>query len=205
MHNPFAGWRVTDVWRAGHYAVDYGMDAGVSFGAPAAGVYRHDGPWKDAGNRGVLTLADGRVIVFCHLSSHVAPHGARVAEGDTLARIGNTGTSFGPHMHTFGLTASGNRWNWTLEAGAKPAPKPAAVPVAALPTVEVDQMRTFNIVGQGIWFAAPGIAPVHVKNTSHLKLLQRYIVAPAVGDKRETFNAVELRIIGAYLQGKTPA
>ena len=142
MHNPFATWRVTDTWRSGHRAVDYGMDEGVPFGSPAAGIYRHDGPWRDAGIRGVLTLDDGRLILFCHLSAHIAAHGSRVAEGQSLARVGNTGTSGGPHMHTYGLTATGQRWDWTRDLAAAAA----AAAAAAIDFITTREDTTMHIV-----------------------------------------------------------
>lgn len=142
MHNPFALYRVTDRWRAGHQAVDYGMDEGTPFGSPSVGVYRHDGEWDDAGVRGSLLLPDGSVIRFCHLLRHVAADGARVAEGQTLAESGNTGTSTGPHMHTYGLTPKGQRWNWTIQATAAGVTPPRPFLTPATDSPEEDNMAT---------------------------------------------------------------
>lgn len=138
MHNPFAGLRVWDTWRPGHLAVDYGMDVGDAITAPAAGVYRHDGYFRDAGIRGSLVLPDGSRILFCHLSRHVVGDGARVAEGQTIAEAGNTGTSSGSHLHTYGLTPAGARWNWTIPATLAGVEPPRPFPTDPEPDPDPD-------------------------------------------------------------------
>lgn len=134
MHNPFLAYPRSQGWHAAHLAVDYATPIGVEFGAPAAGTYRRLSPNLSRSDRtapgywGELRLDDGRSIRFCHLDRHIAAHGRRVEEGDPLAVTGNTGYVLpkptpnnpraGAHMHTYGLTATGARWDWTLDASA---------------------------------------------------------------------------------------
>jgi|GEM_PF-3130455 len=162
--NPFAAYRVSGTWRVGHSAVDYATPIGTPVLAPDGGVYvrcpaqlaRKAG---QAGVWGYLRLPDGRRIVFCHLERHVAADGQRVSRGDLLATTGNSGyvlpsptlqnPHLGAHMHTYGLTAAGTRWNWTLEAaGPAPAvettPIPTPIPIpepAVVPEEDEDDMN----------------------------------------------------------------
>ena len=150
--NPFLGHRVSVPWTAAHQAVDYATPIGFRFVAPADGVYYRmpdelsRTPGK-AGRWGRLVLDDGRSITFCHLNRHIAHHGQRVTGGRTvLAETGNTGYVrpaptrrqpwLGAHMHTYGLTARGDRWDWTRWASPAvidppkrlPTPKPEPAP-----------------------------------------------------------------------------
>lgn len=205
MHNPFAGLRVTDVWRPGHQAVDYGMDEGDPFGAPAPGRYRR--AWfDDAGNMGILHLAGGAQIRFCHLSRHVARDGEWVREGQTLGRVGETGLGNGPHMHTYGLYPNGARWDWTRSASG---PAPAFLDLTPLPIPSPKELadmavKMINVLNRGIHLTVPGQGLIHIRNVADAQLLERYLSAPSTGEKRETINAAEADRLAAYLKGLTP-
>ncbi|MCZ4069232.1 M23 family metallopeptidase [Microbacterium sp. H37-C3] len=118
-------------------AMDYATPIGFAYRAPADGVYRRlasnlsQTDTSAAGHLGELLIVggkwDGYRIRFAHNDHHVAAHGARVERGSTvLAATGNTGyvrprptpawPSAGVHVHTYGLTPDGDRWNWTLYA-----------------------------------------------------------------------------------------
>jgi len=130
IYNPFSrSYKVTNSWSVYHRAVDYNTPVGFRFGAPYSGTYyrlpselsRTDR--LAAGVWGELVLADGRRIRFCHLKKHIAANGARVVKGQILGETGNTGYVIprptvwrpynGAHVHTYGLTRAGSRWNWT--------------------------------------------------------------------------------------------
>lgn len=98
----------------GHTGVDYGVPEGTPVGAPADGevvfvgrqVYtRADGSTGGAGN--YLSVRHGdeahgfSYSAFFHLrdDSAVVEVGDRVEQGDTLAEVGSTGGSTGPHLH----------------------------------------------------------------------------------------------------------
>lgn len=50
---------------------------------------------------------DGRRYYYCHLASRAVKAGQKVAEGDHIGIMGNTGYSFGRHLH-FEVRTSGN-------------------------------------------------------------------------------------------------
>lgn len=143
--NPFLDFQMSQGWTDGSHArnpaMDYATPIGREFGSPGAGIYRRlasnlsrDDP-SAAGHMGELLLQgdgwDGFRIRFGHLDHHIARHNARVEQMELIIATGNTGyvrprptsaqPSLGAHVHTYGLTPSGARWNWTLYAGAPSA------------------------------------------------------------------------------------
>ena len=56
----------------------------------------------------VLAGSDGWDYVYCHASSVAVGAGQRVRAGDLVGWSGNTGRSFGPHLH-FGVQSPGGR------------------------------------------------------------------------------------------------
>ena len=152
LYNAFKKYRVTTGWATGHEAIDYATPLGFKFGAPEDGTYyrmpdqlgRYPG---QAGRWGYLKLSNGKRIYFCHLDKHIAAHGQKVKKGDILAATGNTGyvlpspTSASPHngahMHTYGLTDLGIRWDWTIGSSATlPVEAPASVDNVKYTTVQ---------------------------------------------------------------------
>lgn len=141
------------------------------------------------------------------------PNGSHVSAGTLCAlsdgRIGTfgAGTSSGSHIHFQGHAPDGTRIPWqdvpppvSLSGGSS---RPITQPETK--TEEETFMRLVNITGnEGVWFLAPGIAPVKVQDTYHLTLLIRLIENTKTGDDRETFNARERDIIGVYLRGIAP-
>jgi hypothetical protein len=154
VFNPFASFRVSDTWRVGHQAVDYATPQGTLFVAPATGLYRHrpaeldDDTPGQAGIYGDIVLPNAYRIRVCHLDEHVAHDGAFVHARETLlAATGNTGYSFGPHMHTTGFDAAGNRWDWTrfaipITPGGAALAGDGSTPFPDPPTEEEDMSFT---------------------------------------------------------------
>lgn len=98
--SPF-GWRTHPVLggRRFHAGTDFGAPTGTPIRAAADGVV------VAAGHRGGYGLlvdvrhGDGRLTRYAHASRlHVRP-GQRVRAGQTIARVGQTGTATGPHLH----------------------------------------------------------------------------------------------------------
>lgn len=54
---------------------------------------------------------DGKKYYYCHLASRAVKAGQRVEEGDHIGIMGNTGYSFGKHLHFAVRTGSGSRLN----------------------------------------------------------------------------------------------
>jgi murein DD-endopeptidase MepM/ murein hydrolase activator NlpD len=86
----------------GHRGVDFKAPAGTPIKAPFdALVVRRNWNWKSNGNCLELRERGGRrTAIFLHLAEPPAvPNGARVARGEVVAKAGNTGHSFAPHVH----------------------------------------------------------------------------------------------------------
>ena len=67
------------------------MDAGV--------VIYSDNGIRGYGNMIVLAHGDDIFTVYAHNSKNKVDKGDRVDKGETIALIGNTGRSTGPHLH----------------------------------------------------------------------------------------------------------
>ncbi|MEK7217932.1 MAG: M23 family metallopeptidase [Patescibacteria group bacterium] len=99
----------------GHNGFDFGVPEGTTVYAP------HDGTLtvKDDGSSGyglsVVIEAPNRRSLLAHCSQVTAPNGLTIAQGDPVAKSGNSGNSHGPHLHwTFKILKDGivqNRQN----------------------------------------------------------------------------------------------
>ncbi len=60
-----------------------------------------DPVWARAGNTVVIDHGTGEYSVLCHMQqgSVTVPRGERVAQGQVIGRVGNSGNSRGPHLH----------------------------------------------------------------------------------------------------------
>lgn len=88
-----------------HKGVDWPMPSGALLKAVAGGIVSHTRN-AAAGNKLELSLGDGLVATYHHLSSYIAKAGAQVAAGADIAKVGSTGRSSGPHLH-FGIKKDG--------------------------------------------------------------------------------------------------
>lgn len=82
-----------------HNGVDISAVVGTSIKAPESGKIIK--VWEDVrGGRCLAMMGDsGKRYGFAHLSQQLEDAGERVAQGDVIARTGNTGASTGPHLH----------------------------------------------------------------------------------------------------------
>ena len=86
-------------WGRIHEGIDIGASTGTPIVAAAAGRVIVSG-WS--GGYGYLVVVDhgnGMATAYAHNSSLVAGVGQQVAQGQLIAYVGNTGNSFGPHLH----------------------------------------------------------------------------------------------------------
>jgi murein DD-endopeptidase MepM/ murein hydrolase activator NlpD len=86
--------------RRPHLGVDYGAPYGTPVRAVAAGVVEFAGWSGEAGRMVRIRHSGGYKTAYLHLSSF-GPNirvGSRVAQGDTIGRVGQTGTATGPHL-----------------------------------------------------------------------------------------------------------
>lgn len=88
-----------------HKGIDYPMPSGAVLKAVAAGTVSHTRN-AAAGNKLELSIGNGLVAGYHHLSSFIAGKGSSVGRGADVARVGSTGRSSGPHLH-FSLKRDG--------------------------------------------------------------------------------------------------
>ena len=97
----YFGWRlhpVTGEWRF-HDGVDFGYDAGTPIYALRKGTVAYASEYGGYGNCVIINLAGGLHTLYAHCSSLAVCSGEEVAEGATIAYVGSTGVSTGPHLH----------------------------------------------------------------------------------------------------------
>ena len=82
-----------------HEGIDVTAPMGTPIEAPAAGVVRDAGWEAGYGNTVVIDHGFGTVTKFAHASKILVREGQRVARGQRIALVGNTGLATGPHLH----------------------------------------------------------------------------------------------------------
>lgn len=87
-------------WGSFHWGLDIAADNLSEIGAAAAGVVIESG-WKNDsyGYAVMIDHGNGRQTLYGHCSSVVAEVGDWVETGQTVALVGSTGNSTGPHVH----------------------------------------------------------------------------------------------------------
>lgn len=82
-----------------HRGVDLATPTGTSVLSPANGYVLKLRSDSICGNGLEIRHSDGFDTVYCHLSQFLVSEGETVADGDVVAKTGNTGRSTGPHLH----------------------------------------------------------------------------------------------------------
>src|SRR6266581_4856789 len=95
------GWRIDPFTgeRALHEGVDFPADIGTPIRAAAAGVVVASGTHPQYGQ--YVDVDHGRDLVtrYAHASKLLVTDGALIKRGQTIALVGNSGRSTGPHLH----------------------------------------------------------------------------------------------------------
>ena len=90
-------------WRGGlHNGIDIGAGYGDPIYAAASGTVWIAGWSNSAGNWVVINHGGGVLTVYMHASALYVSSGQSVSAGQPIAAVGNTGYSFGAHLH-FGV------------------------------------------------------------------------------------------------------
>jgi murein DD-endopeptidase MepM/ murein hydrolase activator NlpD len=130
---------VLNTYRA-HRGVDYGAGYGAAVVAVSAGTVVESGWAGGAGRRVVVRHASGYESAYFHLSAFGAGirAGARVEQGQTIGRVGNSGTVTGTHLH-YELKKNGTHVNPVVEHRNMPPGVP--IPASALPAFLAERDR----------------------------------------------------------------
>jgi murein DD-endopeptidase MepM/ murein hydrolase activator NlpD len=82
-----------------HPGLDVGAVEGTPIRASAGGVVKFAGPKGGYGNAVEIDHGHGLVTVYAHASELLVSTGDSVEAGQSIARVGSTGRSTGPHLH----------------------------------------------------------------------------------------------------------
>lgn len=142
-HHPFL-----QTWRA-HAGVDYAAPAGTRVRAVGDGVVEFVGRQGGYGNVIMIRHQSNVVTVYAHLLGFTRGlhKGVQVAQGETIAAVGQTGWATGPHLH-YEFRVSGQARNPLAIA------LPAALPIAgtemgAFRVQAAPLLARLDLIGQG--------------------------------------------------------
>jgi murein DD-endopeptidase MepM/ murein hydrolase activator NlpD len=95
------GWRIHPIYhtRRFHAGVDFGAPLGTAIGAADSGMVIYAGWYGGYGNAVILDHGSGLTTVYGHTSRLYVRVGQLVQKGQTIAAVGSTGLSTGPHLH----------------------------------------------------------------------------------------------------------
>lgn len=100
----------SSIRRSAHTGLDIATSTGTPVAAAAGGTVTFSG-WKGSyGNLMVITHSNGVQTYYGHCSKLYCNAGDNVAQGQTIAAVGSTGNSTGPHLH-FEIRVNGIAYN----------------------------------------------------------------------------------------------
>ena len=82
-----------------HTGLDIAASSGTPIAAAAAGTVIFSGRKGNYGNMVVIAHNNGVQTYYAHCSRLYVTAGTQVAQGQTIAAVGSTGNSTGPHLH----------------------------------------------------------------------------------------------------------
>jgi murein DD-endopeptidase MepM/ murein hydrolase activator NlpD len=90
---------ITQGYGGGHTGVDIGASSGSAIRAADGGTVTFAGYDGGYGKFIIINHGNGVVTRYAHCSSILVSVGESVSAGQTIARVGSTGHSTGPHLH----------------------------------------------------------------------------------------------------------
>ncbi len=93
-----------------HQGIDIAASKGSPIYAAASGTVTQAGYSSSRGNYVVISHGSGVSTVYMHCSALYVSTGDTVSRGETIAAVGSTGISTGPHLH-FGVMENGTYVN----------------------------------------------------------------------------------------------
>ncbi|MHB1133609.1 MAG: M23 family metallopeptidase [Chloroflexota bacterium] len=106
-------WEEGPYWIGGHHqGIDLAAKEGTAVRAASAGIVLAANPKSSRGYGTHIVLDHGYGVqtLYAHLSAMAVEPGQRVARGEPIGAVGNTGYSFGAHLH-FEVHVDGNLTN----------------------------------------------------------------------------------------------
>ena len=97
-----------------HNGVDFAANSGTPIMAAYGGTVVGAGYNSSMGNYVMINHGDGLYTIYMHASELYVSSGQTVSKGETIAAVGSTGRSTGPHLH-FSVRLNGeyvNPWNY---------------------------------------------------------------------------------------------
>ncbi len=110
MNWPTSGYRITQYYSWRHHGLDIADKNGTPIYAADAGTVEFAGWSNGYGNNILINHGGGKKTRYAHLSKFYVGRGASVGKGETIAAMGNTGWSTGPHLH-FEVIINGSKYN----------------------------------------------------------------------------------------------
>ena len=93
------GWRVMGRRKEFHTGVDISVPYGTPVSTSADGRVVYAGWLRGYGYTVIIYHGYGFATLYAHLSSLSVSYGDRVVKAQIIGKVGNTGRSFGPHLH----------------------------------------------------------------------------------------------------------
>ncbi len=100
-YTSYYGYRVNPITkkRGFHTGIDMAAEEGTKIRAVLDGKVTKTGEDSRAGKYIYLLHENGLTTLYCHCSEILAEKGAVIRQGETVALVGSTGMSTGPHLH----------------------------------------------------------------------------------------------------------
>ncbi len=89
----------SSIRRSAHTGLDISAPSGTPIKAAASGTVTFSGYKGSYGNMLVISHGNGVQTYYCHCSKLYVGTGTQISQGQTIAAVGNTGNSTGPHLH----------------------------------------------------------------------------------------------------------
>lgn len=89
----------SNIRKSAHTGLDIATSSGTPIVAAASGTVTFSGYKGSYGNMIVITHANGIQTYYGHCSKLYVAAGTQVSQGQTIAAVGSTGNSTGPHLH----------------------------------------------------------------------------------------------------------
>jgi murein DD-endopeptidase MepM/ murein hydrolase activator NlpD len=110
MNWPTSATKITQYYSWRHHGLDIAGPSGTPLYAADSGTVEISGWGTGYGNQIVINHGGGKKTRYAHCSKFYVQVGDKVSKGQTIAAMGSTGWSTGPHVH-FEVIINGTKYN----------------------------------------------------------------------------------------------